>query len=77
MLVGGIFQNSRLAVGRRTFSQNYSRGQVELSTAFDSIVKVFTVSASPNWFMPWQTKQQREITGSGFVIEGRRQENLE
>ena len=23
-------------------------------------------------FMPWQTKQQRESTGSGFIVEGRR-----
>ena len=22
--------------------------------------------------MPWQTKQQRESTGSGFIVEGRR-----
>jgi hypothetical protein len=48
------------------------RGRLELSSTFASIVKVFTVSAAPNWFMPWQTKQQRETTGSGFIIEGRR-----
>ena len=47
-------------------------GRMELSSAFGSIVKVFTVAASPNWFMPWQTKQQRETTGSGFIIDGRR-----
>ena len=40
--------------------------------SFDSIIKVYTVAASPNWFMPWQTKQQRESTGSGFIIEGNR-----
>jgi hypothetical protein len=31
----------------------------------DSVVKVFTVSSSPNYFLPWQNKPQREITGSG------------
>ncbi|KAJ1484164.1 trypsin-like cysteine/serine peptidase domain-containing protein [Baffinella frigidus] len=46
--------------------------QTDLSTSFNSVIKVFTVAASPNWFMPWQTKQQRESTGSGFIIEGRR-----
>lgn len=39
---------------------------------FESIIKVYTVAASPNWFMPWQTKQQRESTGSGFIISGNR-----
>ena len=33
---------------------------------------MYTVAASPNWFMPWQTKQQRESTGSGFIVEGNR-----
>jgi hypothetical protein len=32
-----------------------------------SIVKVFTVSSSPNFFMPWQNKTQSEKTGSGVV----------
>ncbi|XP_042419113.1 protease Do-like 10, mitochondrial isoform X1 [Zingiber officinale] len=36
-----------------------------------SVVKVFTVSSSPNFFMPWQRKVQREIFGSGFAIPGR------
>jgi hypothetical protein len=25
----------------------------ELRDSFGSIIKVFTVTASPNWFMPW------------------------
>jgi len=32
-----------------------------------SVVKVFTVSSSPNYFMPWQNKPQSEKTGSGVV----------
>ncbi|TVU01073.1 hypothetical protein EJB05_53484 [Eragrostis curvula] len=40
--------------------------------ALDSVVKVFTVSSSPNYFLPWQNKAQRESMGSGFVISGRR-----
>lgn len=43
-----------------------------IEAALDSVVKVFTVSSSPNYFLPWQNKPQREITGSGFVISGRR-----
>ncbi|KAF3775689.1 Protease Do-like 10, partial [Nymphaea thermarum] len=40
--------------------------------ALDSVVKIFTVSSSPNYFLPWQNKPQREITGSGFIIGGHR-----
>ncbi|KAI4342856.1 hypothetical protein MLD38_027424 [Melastoma candidum] len=43
-----------------------------IETALDSVVKVFTVSSSPNYFLPWQNKNQRETMGSGFVISGRR-----
>ncbi|XP_010450457.1 PREDICTED: protease Do-like 10, mitochondrial [Camelina sativa] len=40
--------------------------------ALDSVVKIFTVSTSPSYFLPWQNKSQRESMGSGFVISGRR-----
>ncbi|URD90460.1 Trypsin [Musa troglodytarum] len=41
-----------------------------IELALDSVVKVFTVSSSPNYFLPWQNKAQRESMGSGFVIPG-------
>mmetsp|Transcript_924 Transcript_924/g.2898 ORF Transcript_924/g.2898 Transcript_924/m.2898 type:complete len:538 (+) Transcript_924:178-1791(+) len=65
---------SRTALGVRSLSWPHSKwgNSVDLSMTFNSIIKVYTVAASPNWFMPWQTKQQRESTGSGFIIEGRR-----
>ncbi|CAI5962964.1 unnamed protein product [Closterium sp. NIES-64] len=40
--------------------------------ALDSVVKVFAVASSPNYWLPWQSKPQREVTGSGFVVSGRR-----
>ncbi|WJX70168.1 Protease Do-like 10, mitochondrial [Trifolium repens] len=40
--------------------------------AFNSVVKIFTVSCSPNYLLPWQNKSQRESMGSGFVILGRK-----
>ncbi|CAH9072988.1 unnamed protein product [Cuscuta epithymum] len=43
-----------------------------IELALDSVVKIFTVSSSPNYFLPWQNKSQRESTGSGFVISGKR-----
>lgn len=36
-----------------------------IELALDSVVKVFTVSSSPNYFLPWQNKAQRESMGSG------------
>ncbi|XP_047316118.1 protease Do-like 10, mitochondrial [Impatiens glandulifera] len=43
-----------------------------IELALDSVVKIFTVSCSPNYFLPWQNKSQRETMGSGFVITGKR-----
>ncbi|KAK9292197.1 hypothetical protein L1049_020159 [Liquidambar formosana] len=40
--------------------------------ALDSVVKIFTVSSSPSYSLPWQNGFQRESTGSGFVIPGKR-----
>lgn len=35
--------------------------------ALDSVVKIFTVSTSPSYFLPWQNKSQRESMGSGIT----------
>uniref|UniRef100_A0A803L406 Protease Do-like PDZ domain-containing protein n=1 Tax=Chenopodium quinoa TaxID=63459 RepID=A0A803L406_CHEQI len=40
--------------------------------ALDSVIKIFTVASSPNYFLPWQNKLQRETMGSGFVISGKK-----
>ncbi len=39
---------------------------------WSSIVKVFSVCSSPNFYQPWQNYAQRSGVGSGFVIEGNR-----
>eukprot|EP01134_Creolimax_fragrantissima_P003580 CFRG3580T1 len=38
----------------------------------DSVVKIFAVTVSPNYIQPWTVKPQRESTGSGFAIRGRK-----
>ncbi|KAF7809555.1 protease Do-like 10, mitochondrial [Senna tora] len=43
-----------------------------IELALDSVVKIFTVSCSPSYFLPWQNKSQRETMGSGFVIPGKK-----
>lgn len=45
-----------------SMSEAYSA--IEL--ALDSVVKIFTVSSSPSYFLPWQNKSQRETMGSGL-----------
>lgn len=37
-----------------------------IELALDSVVKIFTVASSPNYFLPWQNKSQRESMGSGM-----------
>ncbi|CAI5523131.1 unnamed protein product [Closterium sp. Naga37s-1] len=57
-------------------NHQHSPGVVGMSddreAALDSVVKVFGVASSPNYWLPWQSKPQREVTGSGFVVSGRR-----
>ena len=48
---------------RRTCSSSCSSDAIEV--ALDSVVKIFTVSTSPNYLLPWQNKSQRETMGSG------------
>ncbi|KAG0591583.1 hypothetical protein KC19_1G185700 [Ceratodon purpureus] len=80
----GLFSGTQSTglVGARGFttaiaSPPVERGRAQdpyLATeiALDAVVKIFAVSSSPNYFLPWQNKAQREATGSGFVISGRR-----
>lgn len=53
-------QRRRLA---KTCGKTNAYAAIEL--ALDSVVKIFTVSSSPNYGLPWQNKSQRETTGSG------------
>ena len=39
-----------------------------IELALDSVVKIFTVSCSPNYLLPWQNKSQRETMGSGQFV---------
>lgn len=39
-----------------------------IELALDSVVKIFTVTSSPNYFLPWQNKSQRETMGSGNIL---------
>ncbi|KAJ0972217.1 hypothetical protein J5N97_020176 [Dioscorea zingiberensis] len=53
-------------------SYRHTDAYAAIELALDSVVKVFTVSSSPNYFLPWQNKSQRESMGSGFVLPGQR-----
>ncbi|XP_057470887.1 protease Do-like 10, mitochondrial isoform X1 [Actinidia eriantha] len=47
-----------------------SNSAIEL--ALQSVVKIFVVLCSPNYFHPWQNKYQIQTHGSGFIITGKR-----
>ncbi|KAL6197775.1 hypothetical protein ACLB2K_027569 [Fragaria x ananassa] len=64
--VRNILRRRRLGI-RRSRS---TRDTDAIELALDSVVKIFTVASSPNYFLPWQNKSQRETMGSGFVIAG-------
>ncbi|GJP31178.1 hypothetical protein CLOM_g9838 [Closterium sp. NIES-68] len=53
-------------------NQGIVGGPDDREVALDSVVKLFAVASSPNYWLPWQSKPQREVTGSGFVVSGRR-----
>ncbi|KAG6549580.1 hypothetical protein Mapa_008962 [Marchantia paleacea] len=38
----------------------------------DAVVKVYTTRSEPNFSLPWQKMRQYSVTGSGFMISGRR-----
>ncbi|XP_071708149.1 protease Do-like 10, mitochondrial [Rutidosis leptorrhynchoides] len=62
----------QLTYGRTTAMEDTVGACSAIELALDSVVKIFTVSSSPNYFLPWQNKSQRESMGSGFVISGKR-----
>lgn len=56
-------QQQRHRVAKTSGKTTNAYAAIEL--ALDSVVKIFTVSSSPNYALPWQNKSQRETTGSG------------
>jgi S1-C subfamily serine protease len=44
--------------------------QTEISDIEDSVVKIYTTSAEPDYFTPWRLLTPRQSSGSGTVIEG-------
>lgn len=57
-----------VAVEEQRLSSVMVDAYLAIELALDSVVKIFTVSSSPNYFLPWQNKSQRETTGSGIFI---------
>ncbi|XP_050207732.1 protease Do-like 10, mitochondrial isoform X2 [Mercurialis annua] len=63
---------SSIAAAQSDYEAKNSYHYSAIELALDSVVKIFTVSSSPNYFLPWQNKPQRETMGSGFVISGKK-----
>lgn len=61
----------RRRFGIRRNNENRSTKDTDaVELALDSVVKIFTVASSPNYFLPWQNKSQRETMGSGTLSFG-------
>lgn len=73
---GAVPINGNLTVppedGDGILGRSYTDAYAAIEIALDSVVKIFTMSSSPNYFLPWQNKSQRESMGSGFVLPGKR-----
>lgn len=41
----------------------------QIKNISNSVVKIFNVSASPNFYIPWQTLAQKHSTGTGVIID--------
>ncbi|BBH00594.1 DegP protease 10 [Prunus dulcis] len=50
----------RRRLGDRRNNKRSTTDKDAIELALDSVVKIFTVSSSPNYFLPWQNKSQRE-----------------
>lgn len=59
----GRFTTSRSLSSTASIDEGAAYSGIE--AALDSVVKIFTVSSSPNYLLPWQNKPPRETWGSG------------
>ncbi|KAL2335785.1 hypothetical protein Fmac_016998 [Flemingia macrophylla] len=70
-----VIKSYKFRCGRTSVKKGHEANATHntaVDLALNSVVKVFTVSCSPNYLLPWQNKSQRETMGSGFVILGRK-----
>ncbi|MDP4745404.1 MAG: hypothetical protein NWS22_11265, partial [Porticoccaceae bacterium] len=44
----------------------------ELEAIQDSVIKIYTTQAAPDYFTPWRLLTPRQSSGSGSVIAGNR-----
>lgn len=65
-IFAGIFSGLLSLVASTVISAQES----ELSAIEDSVVKIYTTSADPDYFTPWRLLTPRQSSGSGTVIAG-------
>ena len=59
-----------LSVAACSISTSASAQNNELSAIEDSVIKIYTTQAAPDYFTPWRLLTPRQSSGSGSVIEG-------
>ncbi|XP_073118014.1 uncharacterized protein [Elaeis guineensis] len=60
----GAFSRPFSEENEEKVSYQHTDAYAAIELALDSVVKVFMVSSSPNYSLPWQNKSQRESMGS-------------
>ncbi|UDQ96529.1 serine protease [Lentisphaerota bacterium WC36G] len=66
-IVGNIFYCESL-IAKENNSEKFQNVATE-DQVLDAVIKIFAVTSSPNFFMPWQNYPQSQGTGSGVVIK--------
>lgn len=74
--VGDEAEAERAAGAKRRRLEESAAAATAAAAAFSAsvkaVLKLFVVSAEPNFAQPWQVRPQRSSTGSAFVLDGRR-----
>lgn len=67
--LGKVWKRSFHKSPRIALDEFDENGQSRIPVPLEPIVKVFATTTYPNYFLPWQMKASREVTGSGFVTK--------
>jgi S1-C subfamily serine protease len=65
-----LILNTALAAAGLVFSLTLSAQSSDIQTIEDSVIKIYTTQAAPDYFTPWRLLNPRQSSGSGSVIAG-------
>ena len=66
------WHNALIVLGCLFILTASANAQSELNEIEDSVIKIYTTQAAPDYFTPWRLLTPRQTSGSGAVISGNR-----